>query len=187
MAVSLLIDTPERQQQLDFVDYMKSYLVMMAKPARVGKVDSVDGMCGFTVAVQSGALQDDLVRKQSDICLRKGLKPINLIVVPNTSDAQLQVMNGRADFFITAYASGKDYERITDVRIVGPRLSPQYHGAGVKKGDAQLVDLMNSALAAIMKDGTYDSILVKYDLKALRLDTPVINGAVTQPLAEGRD
>lgn len=182
VAMSLLTDTAERQQQLDFIDYMKSYFVIMGKPARLGKMETTDGICGFTAAVQSGALQDDFVRQQSATCVKKGLKAIDLIVVPTTADAQLQVMNGRADFFVTAYASGKDYEKVSDAKIVGPLVMPQYHGAAVKKGDQELVSLMDAAMRSIMDDGTYGKIVDKFDLSILKMDAPVINGATTRPL-----
>jgi polar amino acid transport system substrate-binding protein len=49
------------------------------------------------------------------------------------------------------------------------------YGIAIRKGDSELRDALQSALRAIIADGTYDRILAKWNLKSLALRTAAVN------------
>ena len=52
----------------------------------------------------------------------------------------------------------------------------------VAKENTQLADVLLKALNVLHETGTYDRIMEKWDLEAMKLDKPGINLTSTQPL-----
>jgi polar amino acid transport system substrate-binding protein len=50
------------------------------------------------------------------------------------------------------------------------------YGIAVDKDDRQVRDALQSALRAVMADGTYKRILAKWNLQSLALRTATVNG-----------
>ena len=50
-------------------------------------------------------------------------------------------------------------------KLVGSPLTEEYLGIAVKKGNKELLDLLNKGLAAITADGTLDSLKAQSELK----------------------
>jgi len=66
-------------------------------------------------------------------------------------------------------------------KVVGVAIETAPYGIAVPKDDSGLRDAMAAALAKIMDDGTYKTILDKWGVEATTLDKPGINGAAGSP------
>jgi polar amino acid transport system substrate-binding protein len=180
--MSAMNDTAERRAKgADFIDYFTAGTSIIVKKGNPNNVQNLDDLCGSTVAVQKGTVQDiDVITPQIATC-RKAGKKLTVLRFEKDTDALQQVINGRAvanfeDFPVAAYnaktsGGGNDFEAV-DV----PGIAPGDYGIATLKSNTQLRDALQSALQAIIADGTYDQILAKWGVSAGALKTATING-----------
>lgn len=185
VGIGTFTDTLQRQEQIDFVDYIKTNMVLMGRPETEEQIKAVADLCGFTAASPSGTTSEIVMKAQQDECREEGKASMNVLIVPSPAEAQLQVQTGRADVFIQAYGVGIGIQASDQgLKILGEPFRPEYHGAGIRKGNQELADALIAGFKSVMEDGTYAEILARYDISALALDEPVFNGTSTKPLAE---
>ena len=180
--MSAMNDTAERRAKgADFIDYFTAGTSIIVKKGNPNSIQNLDDLCGSTVAVQKGTVQDtDVITPQIATCQKAG-KKLTVLRFEKDTDALQQVINGRAvanfeDFPVAAYnaktsGGGNDFEAV-DV----PGISPGDYGIATLKSNTQLRDALQSALQAIIADGTYDQILAKWGVSAGALKTATING-----------
>jgi polar amino acid transport system substrate-binding protein len=178
--MSAMSDTPKRQQQIDFIDYFNAGTSILVKKGNPESIQSLDDLCGKTIALQKGTTQVDVATAQQSKCQAAGKPKITVLTYDKDTDAQLQVRSGRAvadmnDFPVAAYAAqtiggGSDFE------VVGQQIEAGPYGIGVRKDDTQLRDALQAALKAVIADGTYDQILQKWNVTKGALKTAAING-----------
>lgn len=185
VGIGTFTDTIARQEQIDFVDYITTKLVLMGRPETEEKVKTVADLCGFTAASPSGTTSEIVMTQQAARCKEEGKAGMNVLIVPSPAEAQLQVQTGRADVFIQAYGVGIGIQASDQgLQILGEPFRPEYHGAGIRKGDKELADALMAGFKAVMDEGVYGEILANYDIGALALEEPVFNGTTTMPLSE---
>ncbi len=178
--MSAMSDTPERQKEVDFIDYFKAGTSILVKKGNPQGIQSLDDLCGKTIALQKGTTQVDVATEQQGKCKSAGKPAIKILTYDKDTDAQLQLRTGRAvadmnDFPVAAYAAqtvggGNDFE------VVGQQIGAGPYGIGVRKSDTQLRDALQEALKAAIADGAYAKVLQKWNVTAGSLTTPVING-----------
>jgi len=178
--MSAMSDTPERQKEVDFIDYFKAGTSILVKKGNPQGIQSLDDLCGKTIALQKGTTQVDVATEQQVKCKSAGKAEIKILTYDKDTDAQLQLRTGRAvadmnDFPVAAYAAqtvggGNDFE------VVGQQIGAGPYGIGVRKDDTQLRDTLKEALQAIITDGTYTKILQKWNVAEGALTPPTING-----------
>lgn len=185
VGIGTFTDTLARQEQVDFVDYITTNMVLMGRPETEEKIKKVADLCGQTVASPSGTTSEIVMKTQAAKCETDGKEALNILIVPTPAEAQLQVETGRAAAFVQAYGVGIGIEASgQNIVILGEPFRPEYHGAGVKKGNKQLADALMAGFKAIIDDGSYDAILKKYNISRLALKEPVFNGTSTKPLTQ---
>jgi polar amino acid transport system substrate-binding protein len=178
--MSAMSDTPERQKQIDFIDYFKAGTSILVKKGNPQGIKSLDDLCGKTIALQKGTTQEEVATDQQAKCASAGKPKINVLTYDKDTDAQLQLRSGRSvadmnDFPVAAYAAqtvggGNDFE------VVGEQIGAGPYGIGVRKDDTQLRDALQEALKAIIADGTYTQVLQKWNVSQGALTTAAING-----------
>jgi polar amino acid transport system substrate-binding protein len=180
--MSAMNDTAARRGHgVDFIDYFTAGTSILVQKGNPLHIKTPDDLCGHTVAVQKGTVQDtDILTPQVPKCRTAG-KPLDVLRFEKDTDALEQVKNGRAvanleDFPVAAYnaqtsGGGKDFQAI-DV----PGIGPGEYGIAVPSKDTQLRDALQAALKAIIADGTYDQVLTKWNVTAGALKTATING-----------
>ena len=178
--MSAMSDTPERQKEVDFIDYFNAGTSILVKKGNPQNIQSLDDLCGKTIALQKGTTQVDVATEQQGKCTAAGKPKINILTYDKDTEAQLQLRSGRAvadmnDFPVAAYAAqtvggGNDFE------VVGQQIGAGPYGIGVRKDDTQLRDALQGALKAIIADGTYDQILQKWNVAQGALKTAALNG-----------
>lgn len=178
--MSAMSDTPERQKQVDFVDYFNAGTSILVKKGNPEGIQSLDDLCGKTIALQKGTTQVDVATAQQSKCTAAGKPKINVLTYDKDTDAQLQVRSGRAvadmnDFPVAAYAA-KTLGGGNEFEVVGEQIGAGPYGIGVLKDNTQLRDALQGALKAVIADGTYDQILQKWNVTKGALKTAAING-----------
>jgi polar amino acid transport system substrate-binding protein len=181
MIMSAMNDTADRRAKgADFVDYFTAGTSIIVKKGNPLGIKTPDDLCGHTVAVQQGTVQDtDIITPQEPKCKQAG-KAMTVLRFEKDTDALEQVKNGRAvanleDFPVAAYnaqtsGGGNDFTAV-DV----PGISPGDYGIAVLKTNTQLRNAVQAALKAVIADGTYDQIMQKWNVTAGALKTAAIN------------
>ncbi|MFM7029642.1 MAG: ABC transporter substrate-binding protein [Micrococcales bacterium] len=185
VAMSSMSDTIERQAKLDFVDYFNGGASLMVAKGNPKMVTSLDSLCGETVAAEKATWEVDLLNTQSKTCTDAGKKAINIQALPGDTDAQNAVRSGNAvaylaDSQLAAYnvkvaGNGSYFDLVID-----PKNPNGYEsgliGVGVLKANSGLTKAIQAALQSLMDDGTYDSLLNKWNLDSFKVGSATING-----------
>ena len=174
-------DTLERQKVLDFVDYFSAGFAVLVAKGNPSGIKSFADLCGKTVAIQTATAQIDLINAVNPSCSKK----IEVLEFPTDGDAQNAIRAGKAvagvnDGQVAAYTAqtagaGKYFE------IVAPSDAPEGYtsaltGIGVLKKNADLTKAIQAAVASLIKDGTYGTLLEKWNLSAFAVSEATING-----------
>jgi polar amino acid transport system substrate-binding protein len=168
-------DTPEREETYDFVDYLESasgYVVPAGNPEGLR---APDDLCGKTVAVARGSLQESFLTEQQ--CSGA---PLEVLSLGGDAEAQLAVKQGRAAALLTNYPSGVAYAEASEGSLEAlsePLVLPSYYGILVRKEDSQLRDVLADGLQNIVESGEYQEIIERWGLQELELDSIIVNGA----------
>jgi polar amino acid transport system substrate-binding protein len=180
--MSAMNDTDERRGQgVDFIDYFTAGSSLLVRKGNPDHINGLDDLCGKTVAIQKGTVQDtDIVTAQEPKCKVAG-KDLNVLRFDKDTDALQQVKNGRAvanleDFPVAAY-NAQTSTGGTDFEVAGSQVGDVGHyGIAVPSKNTQLRDAVQAALKGLIDDGNYDKILAKWNLVAGALKTAAING-----------
>jgi polar amino acid transport system substrate-binding protein len=148
--------TPERQKEVDFVEYAKMSQVFVS---RVGSpaVKSEQDLAGKVVVVQAGTTSEEWANKVKAEKV-KDIKEIRSF--KGATDAFQEVKNKRGDVIIIdepvgLFYSSKDAATFT---ITGHALDPEPVGIAVRKDDPELKAALEKAIADLRADGTYAKI-----------------------------
>lgn len=179
MVMASMMDSAERQQKVDFVDYYTESSVILTKQGNPDKLKTVDDLCGKTVTVQRGTTQESVLDEQTKACTDKNQPAITILPFDKESDALLQVKQGRAvatveQGAVAAYnvqQSKNSYEVASDP--IPSTMSPT--GMAVSKENTQLRNALQKALQSTMDDGSYEKALEKYGLGKGKLSSATIN------------
>ena len=184
LAISSMSDTVERQKVLDFVDYFNGGASLLVKAGNTS-IKGIADLCGQAAAAEAATWEVDLLKSQSDECVKAGKKPITIQNLPDDPSALSAVKAGNAaaylgDSQVVAYdvknaGSGKDFALVID-----PTNPNGYEagliGVGVLKKNTGLRDAVQAAVQAIMDDGTYDNLLTKWNLNSFKIESATVNG-----------
>ncbi|WP_371478458.1 ABC transporter substrate-binding protein [Kitasatospora sp. NBC_00315] len=193
LAMSAVIDTRQRQTGtdddgrrtdpgVDFVDYFMSGTSILVRSGNPVGLDTLDSLCGHTVAVQRGTVQDEIMARQTVACGKIG-KPLKVHSVDTDEQALAEVGAGTAvadlnDFPVAVYNTtspdrGGKYQ-LTSGHFVqsGP------YGITVGKDNGQLRDVLSTALDRLIQNGRYDRILAKWSVQPGAVSSAVVNGGL---------
>jgi polar amino acid transport system substrate-binding protein len=175
-------DTVEREKTIDFVSYLRSSSSPMVSAARPVEINTAEDLCGLVAGtVKGGDIQTFLEAQQKE-CTDKGLAPMELNLYDSASAATAQLQAGKVATFLgvttmqryiaKTAGDGKTFD-VLDLKVI-----PTIYGMGFSKNDPDLQKAMAGALQKLINDGTYASILDKYDARdaALEADDVMING-----------
>lgn len=177
LALTSMIDKAERQESVDFVDYLSSGVAFMTlKGNPEGLADRLD-LCGQSVAVEKAATGDIVADEISTECKDAGEEPVDKQPFPDQASAVQALKAGRADAVLAldltlAYNVSQDAESF-EIPAEPFGLLPV--GIPVPKDDPELRDAVQAALVKIQEEGVYDELLAKWNLEAQALEGAPIN------------
>lgn len=160
-------DTEEREQKLDFVNYMKSGGSILLLADNKDRLDTIADFCGKKVATLLGSrVIMDAVEKASAECVSKGKPAIEAAQLPSAPDARMQLDLKRVQGYLGDYPAlvylgtlFKGKYRIAGGNYV---LTPYITSWGFGKDKQGLRNAVQKAAESMRADGTYVAIMKKW-------------------------
>lgn len=175
-------DTEERQQKLDFVNYMYSggAMMMLADNPASTQAKTIDDFCGKTTATLLGSrVIMGVVEAASDRCTKSGKQPIKTEQLPSAPDARMQLDLKRVDAYMGDYPAlvymGTQFPG--RYRIVGGSyiLTPYITSWGFPKNKTALRDAVHRAMRDMQADGTYKRLMEQWGVGGGTLQEITLN------------
>jgi len=177
MVLASLSPTGERRRNADFVTYYNGGQGFLAGTSTNFPVRTYQDLCGRTVGVVIGSVQQGQLDQAADTCARAGRPAWQLNLYPDGTSAVLALRSSRIDVLyfsisLTRYVARQAPELF--------RLAGVYQRALVAVGlnkNSPLTVPVHDAVGQLMADGTYRKILAKWGLEENLLDsTDILTG-----------
>ena len=177
LALTSMIDKKERQETVDFVDYLSSGLAFMTLKDNPEGLNTETDLCGVGVAVEKAATGDLVADDLSADCEANGDEPLDKQPFPDQASAVQALKSGRADAVLAldvtlAYNVSQDPDSF-EIPAEPFGLLPV--GIPVPKDAQELRDAVQAALKKVQEEGVYDELLTKWNLEAQALEGAPIN------------
>lgn len=180
-AMSAISDNGAREKLVNFLDYFLAGGGLMVQQGNPLHVFSIDGLCGYSVTVESGTSYETDLKKQSDKCKAVGLGGVTVLSYKTDDEAFAAFAAGKAPVYVADYpvgvwrarsAASKGYE------VVGKQFDVVPYGIAVAKHNDALLTQLQQALLAVVADGTYDRLIKKWGLSQGAMRVAPINAGV---------
>ncbi|HEY0288369.1 MAG TPA: ABC transporter substrate-binding protein [Pseudomonas sp.] len=171
--LSGMTDTAERQKTVTFIDYLISGPQLYTLTKNTGLNELTD-LCGKKVGTSRRTTWPSEIAAWSKThCQAAGKPAIEVIGSEGSADARAQLRQGRLDAAMQgsetiAYLMSQEKDTY---KPIGLAISKQFTGLGVSKSNPELAAAIAQALQSMVDDGTYGTLLKKWDLE---------HGAVTR-------
>ncbi len=177
LGLTSMIDKKERQETVDFVDYLSSGVAFMVKKGNPAGLSERLDLCGHTVAVEKAATGDIVADDISAECADAGEPAVKKQPFPDQASAVQALQSGRADAVLAldltlAYNVKQDPESF---EIASKPFDTLPIGIPIPKDNPELRDAVQAALLEVIESGTYDQLLEKWNLTDQALKGAPIN------------
>lgn len=154
----------ERKENVAFsTPYIRNKQVVVIKADNAEKYKDIESMAGASCAAESGSAGQTAI-ETNDV-----LSQNEFIGASAQKDVLLEVKSGTVELGVIDYVMAKasigsdtDYSDLMIVESV--ELTPEEYAIGLRKGDTETLDKINSAIAELVEDGTLKELAEKYDL-----------------------
>lgn len=169
IGVSGLYITPERLAAVDFIPYVLVGNQIVVKKGNPKKVAGPSTLCGLKAGAAVNTAFEASTKKLSEECKAAGKPEIDILSLPGTSNVAAALAQGRIDAALTSTATiaaminenPDTYDIASDPFDVTTKV-----GIAVGKDNGALKAKLDAALQAMAKDGTYASLMKKWNLPA---------------------
>ena len=177
LSLTSMIDKKERQETVDFIDYLTSGVTfMVAKGNPKGLMDQLD-LCGNTAAVEKSSTGDLSVDDITKECTAAGKPAVKKQPFPDQASAVQALQSGRADAVVALDLTlAYNVKTAPDAFQVDAKpFGTLPVGIPVPKSNPELRDAVQAALKKVIDSGTYDALLAKWNLQSQALKGAPIN------------
>lgn len=157
--------TEKRRQQIDFTDKTAFSPTRMVAKAGSKLEPTAESLKGKSIGVEQGTVQETYAKANYEP------NGTNVVSYQNQDQVYADLKSGRLDaalqdeaqanagFLKTPEGKGFDFcgPELNDNKILG-----SVAAIGIRKADVDLKNALNTALAELLKDGTYQTIAKKY-------------------------
>jgi polar amino acid transport system substrate-binding protein len=175
--VSSFTINDERKEQVNMPSYFSAGTQWGTKTGNPNGVQP-DDACGKKVAVQTGTVQEteDLPKRQ-EACKSAGNPAITIDSYQDQGQATAAVVSGKddamlADSPVLAYAVKQTNGQL---ELLGDIYDSAPYGYVIEKDQTEFAQAIADAVAALITDGTYKTILDKWGVQAGAIDNPAVN------------
>jgi polar amino acid transport system substrate-binding protein len=161
LGISSFTINPERLSAVNMVSYFNAGTAWAVQKGNPKKF-SLDDICGKSIGVQTGTVQEDPdVAGRNKKCAADGKPPINVITLKTQTDITTRLVNGSVDAMaadspIIGYSviqTNGQIEKLGDVYAAAPE------GIAVAKSDTAWADVIQKTVTKLMENGSYKKIL----------------------------
>jgi len=158
LVIAAMYITPARKEVVDFADpYMDTGMVVAVRKDDTA-IKGPNDLNGKVVGVKTGATSEKVAQDMNE----KGAK-ITIKSYKETVDYLLDLQNGRLDAAINDLLNQLEYNKANPtVKIVGDPFTKAQLGIAVKKGDKELLDLVNTVLKELKQNGEAEKMYQKW-------------------------
>ena len=168
--------TEVRQKAIDQIGWLWGDELFAAKANSTLKVDSLDSLCGISVATTRGSREYGFAMDQKPKCEAAGKKPIDIQVFNDGVQAADSMMNGRTQvFWLGSTAVGYFVEQTKgQAKVIGHYTDPSYIGIALPK-NSDMSQAVAAAIQHTIDDGTYKKVLTKWGLPSSAVEKAMLN------------
>ncbi len=166
--ISSMNVTPEREEQVEFVEYMTIGQAVAVAPEDEGTIQSLEDLAGMTVAVQLGTTLGAAIEEAN-----KDLDdPIVVRSYPDAGAAASALQTDRVDAFFSDAPVVADYvnKQPDAFAIGGTQIDELPAGIALRPGDTELIEAVQEAIDAMYEDGTIREIFEEWSVDQFLLD-----------------
>jgi len=192
MIISAQNINDDRLTQVDMIPYFQAGQAFLVQKGNPAHLMAQTDLCGKKVAVEAGTTMLDFLSGTSafknggmpKICSEAKLPNVEATPFPKDPDALAALQAGIADAYfsdlpvVIGYANAQpDAFEVAPV----PQIDPALEGISVAKSTdpalahSPIYDAVKAALLAMVSDGSYQAVLVKYGVDQGAITTDVIN------------
>lgn len=184
LAISNISATPERLKQADFINYFVSsrLAIISRKDQNIAPFTSLDVLCGKEVGAGVGTTMVIRLDEASKKCVVEGKPPIKTVIFPNRPAGVQATVSGRIPLYFGPF-EGLTYQvsQIKSLVISGQVSIGSDNSSVALAKDSPLDDAVQNTLNSLMKDGSYQKILDKWNIgygavKEAKRNDQILNG-----------
>lgn len=183
MAMEGIGDTLEREKQFTFIDIAISTSAVYALEDSKITADPLS-LCGLKTATQKGTSAVGTVEKiLQPLCAKAGKPAVDNKMLPTADATLLAALSGRVDFVLNDAAAASEIRKQVSrpIKVITMSSFPKkYNGMVVNPEKKELAEALLAATKALIADGTYDRVMDKWELGAIKLKEPGLNLASTR-------
>ncbi|GHB14611.1 ABC transporter substrate-binding protein [Salinicola rhizosphaerae] len=157
----------DRAKQVDFVPYLTVGNEVIVRQGNPAGIDGRDSICGHSVAVTLGGIQESYAVEDNKRCLADGKPEVDVMTFPTAQMSAMAVAKGRAEaFYNSTPGAAQLLSEVPDTyEIVGDTFKADTQiGIAVRKGDEAMASAIEQALKSIVASGDYDALIERYNL-----------------------
>jgi polar amino acid transport system substrate-binding protein len=173
--LSGMTDIATRHETATFVDYLRSGPRFFVQQARAGEFKDMAALCGKKVgASRRTSFPKEIAAWSEAHCAND---PIQFVGTDGSADARTQLKQGRID---AAVQGSETLSYLMDLEPsayapVGERIASQFTGLALAVKQKALQQAVADALDALIADGSYRALLVKWKLNDNGIEKATIN------------
>ena len=154
VAISAMTITPERAAAVDFSEPYYLAGQTIAVPLEENNIGKPEDLKGKRVGVQLGTTGEMMAKRIAEA---------QVFSFDNIGAAFLDMANGHLDAVLNDFPTTRAYIKShATAKTVGEILSKEQYGIALRKGEAELRNAVNSALAKLKADGRYRQLHIKW-------------------------
>ncbi|MBP2196840.1 ABC transporter substrate-binding protein [Pantoea cypripedii] len=177
LAIGPIGDYPDRQEKVDFIDFVQEFVVFGVPKGNPAKINGLDDTCGKRIAVMAAGSAEQVIRKQSDACVAAGKPAVVVQSFTDQPSSILAVRSKRSDAFFSSQAPLTYFVEQANGQL---ELSGKgqkngfgdiFQGTVVPKG-SELGNVVLDGYKELFSNGTYAAIMKKWKLDGNMLQAP---------------
>lgn len=160
MAIAAMYITDERKQAVDMSDGYLGTGMSLVRRAADTSIKTIDDLNGKSVGVKAGATSE----KAANDLIAQGVK-LKVVSYKDTTDYLLDLQLGRVDAAFNDYVNQMGYNRQhrdAKLEIAGDPFIKADLGIAVKKGNAELLKLVNETIKELQSNGEAQKLYDKW-------------------------
>ena len=166
LIISGMNDTPARDKQVNFVDYLSVGQGLLVPTGNPKNIQTLEDLSGKSVAVELGTTNKDALDAENVTLKAAGKPAIDVQTFKADTDAFNQLKIGRVDAYsgdspVCAYYAAQSNGQFV---VGGSPIAPAPIGIAVRLSDTALQAAVQAAVTAMYADGTMKSIVDKWGM-----------------------